>query len=309
MKIVTLTLSPAFDIHCATPSLIIGREHAATILHRDVGGKGINVSRALKSCGTEALTFVVLGRENEKEFLDSLAQEGISARKISTPGRIRENITVRTEDGTETRISFSNDAVSPDLLLQVKETINPVLSRDDVLCLAGSIPKGIPKDPLKEWLLMLRQDGIRTVIDSRSFSSEDLISCRPWLIKPNGEEIASYAGTRVETPEDAIYAAREFFERGIDNVMVSLGKKGAVLMCAEGRFYARPPKIQAKSTIGAGDSAIAGFLSMTANGSNIADCLRRAVAFGSAACLSEGTTPPQPDDVEAIYPLVTLESL
>lgn len=309
MKIATLTLSPAFDVHCILPNFVVGKEHAATILCRSIGGKGINISRALVANGVSVETIVVTGQENQKEFSDALKKEGIAAQKISTAGRIRENITVRSDDGTETRISFSNDAVSPALLLRVKEAVDATLDCGDILCLAGSIPKGLPFDSLKKWLVELRSNGIRTVIDSRSFSSEDLVECHPWLIKPNAEEIAVYVGRPQKTPVEAMAAARTFFEKGIDNVMVSLGQEGAVLVCEEGSFLARPPKIHALSTIGAGDSAIAGFLAGALTHSAAPVCLCRAVAFGTAACLSEGTAPPRPEDVASIFPQVSIKTI
>jgi fructose-1-phosphate kinase PfkB-like protein len=103
--------------------------------------------------------------------------------------------------------------------------------------------------------------------------------------------------------------ALELNGNGIENVMISLGAEGALLVCADGCFIARPPKIKALSTIGAGDSSIAGFMAAAADGNGPADMLRRAVSYGSAACMSAGTRPPMPCDVCAIYEKVTVEKL
>lgn len=301
MKIITLTLSPAFDVHCVLPSFTVGKEHVCKVLRRDLGGKGINVSRALTMNGVENVAVVALGRENGGEFLKALIREGISFQPIDTEGRIRENITVRNGEGIETRISFAGDDAPPTLLPQIQKTVRSLLEDDDILCLSGSVPRGIDLEGLKTWLLHLRREGIRTVIDSRSFTVGDLTFCRPWLIKPNEEEISAYMGYTVTSREHALHAAATLFGEGIENVMVSLGADGAVLVNNEGRFTAIPPRIVARSTIGAGDSSIAGFLTEATKGSESALCLRRAIAFGTAACLSEGTTPPNPENVEHTY--------
>ena len=105
MKIITLTLNPAFDIHCDGASLVAGKENFAHIRTRSIGGKGVNISRALTSCGMDSLAYVLLGEENCEEFKKALEDEKIRYEAITVPGRIRENITHRSLS-VETRLSF-----------------------------------------------------------------------------------------------------------------------------------------------------------------------------------------------------------
>ena len=105
-------------------------------------------------------------------------------------------------------------------------------------------------------------------------------------------------GREIRTAADALDAARALHARGMENVMISLGGAGAVLVCREGDFTAAAPRIKPLSTIGAGDSSIAGFLAAMAEGRPPAECLKTAVAFGSAACLTPGTQPPNKNDVQ-----------
>lgn len=309
MKIITLTLNPAFDVHCSAPELTLYRENLATITSIEAGGKGINISRALIQNGVDNLAFLLVGEENGEDFLRMLSADGIPYRHLSVKGRIRENITCHTAGAPETRISFRGFSVDAPLWEQVKKTLLPLAEDGTVITLTGRLPSGPSMDAVKVLLGELSHRGARIVIDSRSFSLEDLRQVKPFLIKPNQEEISEYLGRQVSRFEEILSAAKDLHRDGIEHVMVSLGEGGAMLVCADGAFVATPPKIHALSTIGAGDSAIGGFLAAWSAGESSALCLRRTVAFGSAACLSEGTKPPRKEDVERLLPLITIRSL
>jgi 1-phosphofructokinase family hexose kinase len=273
------------------------------VTSRDAGGKGVNISRALTKNGVENTALVVLGRENREEFLSCLAREGISVLEIVTEGRVRENYTLHTDGMPETRISFSGGAVNAALLSEVESAIDPLLDGECAVTLTGRVPKGIPIEAVKAFLCRLSARGVHVVIDSKSFSVKDILDCRPFLIKPNEEEIADYTSRPVKTLEDAALAAREIACGGVENVMISLGERGAVLASPAGDFCVAAPEVEVRSTVGAGDSAIAGFLAATAAGLSDGERLRTAVAFGSAACMSEGTNPPTPEAIERLMPL------
>lgn len=304
MNIVTLTLNPAIDVHCHTPSFQPFHENLCTVTDRETGGKGVNISRALTVNGVDNLAVVVLGEENGADFSRSLRADGLRLREITVPGRIRENITLHCDDSDETRISFTGFAADDTLLDRVEDALKDVDFQDAVVTFTGSNPKGITMDGVKNLLRRLADRGAKIVIDSRSFTLEDLIEIKPWLIKPNQEEISAYLGKTIETFGEVSAAAKDLYAQGIENVMISLGSQGALLVCGEGTFVARPPKLEALSTIGAGDSSIAGFLS--AWGKPAPERLRTAVAFGSAACLTSGTRPPLPTDVKSVYEQVSL---
>ena len=142
--------------------------------------------------------------------------------------------------------------------------------------------------------------AIKIVIDSRSFAPSDISECAPFLIKPNEEEIVAYLGKEIGHISEAFEAAKAIYAKGVSNVMISLGATGAVLACNDGVFFANAPKISPLSTIGAGDSSIAGFLAAYKSDLPCDECLRYAVAYGSAACLTEGTKPPRRADIEAL---------
>ncbi len=310
MRIVTFTLNPAYDVHCACGTFYIEKENRADVTSREAGGKGVNISRALLSGGLKSDSLVLLGSDNADEFIAQLKTDGLNCLPITVPGRIRENITVHPSNGRETRLSFNGFTVGGncDVAAEVEKTVGE-LEPGDIVTMTGSLSKGIPLASVKNLLKKYKDSGVRVVIDSGAFSQDDLIECRPWLVKPNEEEISKYIGSESLSLEDIVNWAREMNAKGIENVMVSLGKRGALLVSKEGVFIATPPGIRAVSTIGAGDSSIAGFIKGTVLGENAAGCLKLATAFGTASCLTPGTQPPRYEDIQDVYNRVRLEEI
>ena len=309
MKIITITLNPAFDVHCSAEHFEACHENLATITEREAGGKGVNISRALTMNGVDNLALLAVGDANGADFCRELDKDGMTYEAIELKGRIRENITIHTKDAPETRLSFTGFATDESLLEKFEEKLIPMLESGDLVTFTGSVPSGISMAAVKGFIANIKNTGAKVVIDSRSFKKDDLIETKPWLIKPNEEEIAVYLGREIDSFESVMDGAVALYESGIENVMISLGSKGALLVCADGAFIAHPPKIKAISTIGAGDSSIGGFLAAAAAGKRSDEMIKTAVSFGSAACMSAGTRPPVPADVAKIYADVTVEKL
>ena len=192
MNIVTLTLSCAFDIHCTADKLTLNHENLASIISSDAGGKGVNISRALTKFGTKNTAVAVLGEDNGDSFERALKNEGITLYPIWDKGRIRENITVHTDDGRETRLSFRGSPVSKDVFSKVTKTLHSLCNSETLLTVTGRVPDGIEIGEVKALIKELSKNGVKVVIDSRSFTLADLIDTKPYLIKPNEEEIDAY---------------------------------------------------------------------------------------------------------------------
>lgn len=306
MKIITVTLNPAFDIHCQVESFMPFHENLATVTERDAGGKGVNISRALSANGVSNTAIVVMGEENAADFQRCLSSEDIPTKTILVPGRIRENITIHEATSKETRISFLGFRASSDLLDRVKSEILSLLEKENFITFTGRIPDGIDMEDVKQFLRHLTERGCKIVLDSRSFEIEDIIDVRPWLIKPNQEEISHYLGKDIQMKEQAVSGALTLKEKGIESVMISMGEQGAILVCNEGTFVATAPSIQVESTIGAGDSSIAGFLAAASLSKAPDECLKTAVAYGSAACMQKGTKAPRKDDIRTLLEEITV---
>ena len=299
MKIYTITLNPAYDVHAYSEHFAPFHENLANVTSREAGGKGVNLSRALQNGGTENTAVVVLGKDNCAEFKAELESAGLQTILLEKPGRIRENLTLHCADQPETRISFSGFAVDDSLLDEVSALLD--VDEDTIITFTGRVASGMTMDKVKVFLRNLQKQGAKIVLDSKSFSIEDIFEVQPWLIKPNQEEISEYLGCEVSTIQDAAKKAKAFTDHGITNVMVSLGEQGAILLNDGKCYIATPPVVNATSTIGAGDSSLAGFIAAAQKGKNAAECLKNAVTYGTAACLTEGSLPPTIANILTIH--------
>lgn len=308
MKIVTMTLNPAFDIHCSLSDFSLGGEHFAKDRACDVGGKGINIARACHQNGVDCMAYVLVGTENGAEFEAGLRREGIAYRALYADGRIRENLTLHPENAPETRISFDGFSADARSLFAFEELLGEALD-GTYFCLTGSLAKGISTEDAKAFLLRLRAKGAKILLDSRSFAREDILDIKPFLIKPNLGELKKYTDCPCETEEDMIASAKRLQGAGIENILLSMGEAGALLVRDGTCLRALAPRVEARSTVGAGDSMIAGYLAGLLRGESAEESLRLAVAFGSAACLSEGTQPPKPEDVSELKEKTTVFAL
>lgn len=302
--IVTLTANPSMDRTVELPGelvrdAVIRAERAV----EDPGGKGVNISRALQSSGFE--TVAVLPGDDTDPVLKQLAEASVEYRNMPTGHPIRSNITIVEPDGTTTKINAPgaplNDVDQQQLTrLLIKEAVGA-----SWMVLAGSLPPGIPSDyysvvgrAIRE---ALGEKAPRIAVDTSGNALRDALNGQdgmPNLIKPNAEELAELVG-RPEaaeelenSPELTARTARELMERGIENVLATLGGKGAVLVTAEGAWHAQHAPVKVRSTVGAGDSSLAGFLIASEQGKSPADCLVQAVAHGSAAASLPGTQVP-----------------
>lgn len=305
MKIYTITLNPAYDVHAYAEHFAPFHENLADVTSREAGGKGVNLSRALQNGGTENTAIVVLGKDNCTEFKEDLAKAGLHTLLLEKPGRIRENLTLHCADQPETRISFSGFPADDSLLPEVAALLE--VDADTVITFTGRVASGMSMEKVKAFLKDLQAQGAKIVLDSKSFSLEDIFEIAPWLIKPNQEEISEYLNCPINTIEEAVEKAHIFAEHGVMNVMISLGEQGALLLQGDSCYIATPPAINAISTIGAGDSSLAGFVAAAQRGENAAGCLQNAVTYGTAACLSAGSLPPTAEDIAAIYPKVQVK--
>jgi 1-phosphofructokinase family hexose kinase len=289
MKIYTITLNPAYDVHAYMPHFAPFHENLAQITSRDAGGKGVNLSRALTSGGAENTAVVVLGKENAAEFKASLAEFGQTCLYFEKEGRIRENLTLHCDDSPETRISFSGFSVDDSILDEILSAM--VVDSDTLVTFTGRVSGGISMTAVKDFLTKLRQKGAKIVLDSKSFSLADIYEVQPWLIKPNQEEISEYFDCEVETIAQALEKAKVFAQHGVTNAMISLGEQGALLVSDGLAITAKALAIQAVSTVGAGDSFGATFLASFFVHGDIDRALRRAALVSAFVVSRQGAVP------------------
>lgn len=304
--IITLTPNPSLDrtIELALP-LARGEVQRALAAHQQPGGKGVNICRALEASGVESLA--ILPGDPEDPVLLALRTEKIPHVGLPVGATLRSNVAITEPDGTTTKVNEPG----PELTAAQRDAlIELVLSRAEGaswLVLAGSLPPGLPDDLYAGITLELRRRygpaAPKVAIDSSGSPLAAALAAAPDLLKPNAEELAELTGisdadSLEADPLLAATAARTLVTAGVGAVLATLGSKGAVLVTAEGSWLARSPKIVARSTVGAGDSALAGYLLSHVNGATAPDCLRQAAAHGAAAASMPGSTVPALDQTD-----------
>lgn len=310
MKIITITLNPVYDVHIEAKEFKPYLETYADSVLVSIGGKGINVSRALSSRGVPNTAYIVLGKENSKDFEKMLAQYGIVYKAFYVEGVIRNNISVHTEGFSDTRICFKGLTVSDRIMGRIRESLIGETDGNTVVVFSGKLPCGMTQAYASEFLKgIVDETGCRLCIDSNSFSAKDLSLIKPWLVKPNQYEIAGLTGIKGDCAERAISAAEELYRAGIANVIVSMGSGGAVAVCGGDKYRVSVPGIKAVSEVGAGDNMVAGFLEADAQGLSPDKCLAYAATCATASCLTEGTKPPDSDHIEMLAQRILVERI
>ncbi len=299
MKIITITPSPAVDLHLLAESFVAGEYNTARAVSRDIAGKGVNLSRALTASGIDNLAVVFLDPEDEGEFVGSLEAIGMRVLSIPISGGVRQNINIHHRGG-ETVISTDAPRVGAEHIRLAEGKLLPLVDSETYVVLSGSISSSSDTDAILSLLYSLKSRGASLIIDSRSLSLEEIVALRPHLIKPNEDEAEALSGIPVTGSLSAEGIACAIRDMGCEGVLLTLGGSGAVLADATGVYYTDAPRVEVRSTVGAGDSTIAGYLASVALGEVGRDRLCRAVAFGSAACIEVGTLPPRPEVIEQL---------
>ncbi|HKS01240.1 MAG TPA: hexose kinase [Arthrobacter sp.] len=315
--IVTLTANPSLDRTVALPGpLERGEVQRAVSVTQESGGKGVNVSRALVTSGLE--TIAVLPGAESDPVLAGLREEGVPFASLAIHEPLRTNVALTEPGGVTTKINEPGPVLAEDTQ---EALIGLLLERSrgaSWVVLAGSLPPGVPADFYATVTRRLRNAdagaGVPMIaVDSSgaplaaAVAGEAVttatVSGKPDLLKPNAEELAelaaaagfSSASTAEELEADpyaAAAAAAAVVRSGVGAVLATLGSKGAVLVTADGAWLATHPPVTAVSTVGAGDSSLAGYLLAASQGGAPADCLRQAVAHGAAAASLPGSTVP-----------------
>ena len=306
--IYTVTLNPALDRTLHVESLVPGQTTRIRHEARYAGGKGIDVSRALREMGSDNVALGLVGGFGGKELEGRLLLGGVACRFTRIANETRTNIIIQDEpSGAETALLARGPEVQPSELMDFLDTLDKMPDMN-FLVISGSLPPGLTPEVYGRMIAIGGERGARVVLDTAGEALRQGIHARPAVIKPNRFELAELAG-RGFADVRAISEYCAGLLDWVETVLVSMGADGIVMVTRGRVLHARPPKVAVKSTVGAGDCAVAGFVHALAVGEPVADALRRAVAAGTAATLNAGTGLCRCTDIDAILPQVTVEEI
>lgn len=276
--IVTVTLNPAIDRTVTISDFAPGAVNRVEAFCNTPGGKGINVASALADAGHRVAASGFLGRGNCALFETLFAKKQIADRLIRIAGETRVGIKI-VDPATHqtTDINFPGNAPTPQEVAALHEQLAALQAPWFVL--GGSLPPGVAPTFYRELVAALKARKIKVALDTSDEPLRLALEASPTFIKPNIHELEALLGKPIGNEQAVIAAARDLVARGIELVVVSMGKQGACFVNAQRVVVARPPDIQVRSTVGAGDAMVAGILSSQLRGLPLEDCARLATAF------------------------------
>ena len=297
--IVTLTLNPSVDRTVDVDALERGAVIRTSDPVLEPGGKGVNVTRALSANGVPSLAIVPVAGQDGAELSRLLERDGILCRFVPVSGRTRSNTTVCEPDGTVTKLNEPGSPLSDDDLAAIATAVRTSVRDGDWLVVSGSTPPDLTSEQVSALLAEATATGAHLVIDSSGEALDSALAAKPRIIKPNREELAELVGRELGSVAAVVDAAEDVRSRGVEIVLVSLGAEGAVLVGPNGMLMGESRVDKPRSTVGAGDSFLAGFLSrFTADEGDVEAALLEALTWGAAATRLPGSAVPTPSDLD-----------
>jgi 1-phosphofructokinase len=288
--IVTVTLNPTLDRTLSVPRLQPGEVHRAQVVREDLGGKGINVSRALRALGIRSKIVGFMGGMTGQAMTDGLAAAGFDVHFVEVEGETRRNITLLDEARDQyTKINEPGPMIKPNHVRAMLALVEHMACPGDLWAFCGSLPPGAPQELYATLIRKVQDCGSRAFLDSSGPPFREGLTAHPYAIKPNLEEAAEALQLPLNGDETHCTAARRLQAQGVALVALTRGAQGLVLAMEGQVVIAVPPPVAARSPIGAGDAALAGLLWATCAGCDAVETARRAVACGTATAMQEGT--------------------
>lgn len=305
----TVTLNPALDEAISIAHVELGDVNRCALDALDPGGKGINASRVIKRLGRETYALGFAAGVSGTLLRARLDEEGVPSELIEVPGFTRINVMLfEREIPRRTRLYLPGPAVDADhlaLLRSVFEKLEP----GPVAVLGGSLPPGLNVDTYRELCGWLQARGTGAIIDSSGEPLRAALAAKPLLIKPDIEEAQELLNCELRDDAAVLRAAEALRSQGAQNVVISCGAQGAIAVGPGGAWKALPPRIAARSTVGSGDSMVAGLAIAFAENLGLSEGLRLGSAAGAATALLAGTHLAEPADIERLLPQVEIRSL
>ncbi len=280
-RILSLTLNPALDLTVRLPRLEPGEVNRSDTVLTHAAGKGVNVAQVLADLGHQVTVGGFLGEDNPQAFEALIARRGFADAFIRVPGETRSNIKIAEQDGRVTDINAPGPLVSEQAQQALLDQLTRIAPAHDAVVVAGSLPRGVTPQWLHGVLVQLKHLGLKVALDTSGEALRAGLQAGPWLVKPNTEELA-------DALDNAADAISQLHQQGVEHVVVSDGAAGVSWYSSGATLHATPPKVAVASTVGAGDSLLAGMLHGLLSGEAPEHTLRRATAIAAMAVTQIG---------------------
>jgi 1-phosphofructokinase len=294
----TITLNPAVDKTIEINDFKIDTVNRVMSVRQDAGGKGINVSKIIKTLGGESKAFGILAGKNGQYIKDYLDSEGIENDFLFVKGETRTNLkVVDMLQHTNTDINEPGVDVTPEDIINLENKIFEGIDSQSIIVLSGSVPSSIPKNIYRKWIEESKKYGAKVILDADGELLQEGIKAGPYLVKPNIHELEKLMNIKIESVDEAVGAAKSLLKLGIEYVVVSLGGEGAVYVRKDAVICAKGIKVNVRSTVGAGDSMVAALTLSLDKGYSFERSVTLSSASGTVSVTTSGTQAPDFEDI------------
>jgi len=308
-KVVTITLNPALDLTGSLDTLNVGSVSLVNHSSLHAAGKGVNVAQVLSDLGAEVTVTGFLGKDNQEIFCQLFETLKAEDKFIRVDGATRINVKLVEHGGSVSDINFPGVTVTENEIAQFEQVLSELMADHEYFVLAGSLPKGISPSLCAKWISQLHNAGKKVLFDSSREALKEGINAQPWLIKPNDEELSGLVERRLKTPEACQNAALELANKGIDNIVISMGAEGVLWLHQNEWLRTAPPRMNVVSTVGAGDTLVSGLCWGHMQDMEKNELLRFATALSALAVSQIGVGVPSFDELKSLQKQVQLTPL
>ena len=308
-RILTLTLNPALDLTVQLDRLETGEVNRSQAMLTHAAGKGINVAQVLADLGHDLTVSGFLGADNQQSFTRLFERRGFVDAFIRVPGETRSNIKLAEGDGRITDVNGPGPMVSEEAQQALFERIGEIAVDFDLVVVAGSLPRGVAPEWLHKLLVKLKSLGLKVALDTSGLALRAGLAAGPWLIKPNTDELAEALGASVSSLTAQAEAATRLRAEGIEHVVISQGADGVHWFSSGIALHGLPPRVSVASTVGAGDSLLAGMIHGLLSGHELHQTLRTATAIAAMAVTQIGFGITDAEQLQRLESGVTVRSL
>ena len=308
--ILTVTLNPSVDIKYTLDYFSIDEVNRVDQVIKTAGGKGLNVSRVLKQLDADVGATGFLGGELGEFIRSELKKECIVDLFVPISGKTRNCIAV-IHEGMQTEILESGPVIQDEEIEHFLSNFIKILPQVDLVTISGSLPKGVPTNFYQRIIELCSQHEKLVLLDTNEKLLDASLKGRakPYLIKPNREELAGFLGREINSQEDLMVALEDQAFQDIEWVVVSLGSKGAMIKHQESIYNVQIPKVEAVNPVGSGDSVIAGFASGLSRKLEKTTLMRYGIAMGILNAMEEKTGYINPANIDWCMEQIKIEKL
>lgn len=308
-KVVTITLNPALDLtgHLAD-SLNVGSVSLVSQSNLHPAGKGVNVAKVLSDLGAQVTVTGFLGKDNQEPFCQLFEQIKAQDCFVRVAGATRINVKLVDKDSQVSDINFPGVEVDQAAIEAFEQTLETLAQDHDYFVMAGSLPRGVTPQQCAKWIEQLHQKGKKVLFDSSRDALKAGLNAQPWLIKPNDEELSELLEKELNTTEECQQAAQTLESKGIENIVISMGAKGVMWLNQGQWLQSQPPRMQVVSTVGAGDTLVAGLTWGHLNQWSHQDILSFATALSALAVTQIGVGVENPQLVTELQQQIRIQA-